>query len=90
MPSDTHPRGPPQGGGKGGREGGGESRVEADLGDTGQLAPGHHAQAAVHEQREQQAAPMGLPADTSTQGLLHWSLLQRESNEEEALRAMSA
>ena len=64
--SDAHPGGPPQGGGEGGREGGGQGRVEADLGDPGQLAPGHYTQAAVHEQREQQAAPMGLPADAST------------------------
>uniref|UniRef100_A0A3B3DAA6 DnaJ homolog subfamily C member 30, mitochondrial n=1 Tax=Oryzias melastigma TaxID=30732 RepID=A0A3B3DAA6_ORYME len=45
---DPHPRRPPQGG-QGGRERGGESRVEADLGDPGQLTPGHGAQAAVHQ-----------------------------------------
>lgn len=88
MPSNAYSRGPSQGGGEGGCKRRGEGRVEVDLGDTGQLAPGHHTQAAVHEQREQQAAPMGLPADTCTQGLLHWSLLQRECNEEEALKAM--
>lgn len=62
VPADAHPGG----GALRGGEGGGESSVEADLGDAGQLTPGHHAQAAVHKEREEQAAPVRFPADAGT------------------------
>ena len=66
VPAHGHPGGGALRGGEGGGEGGSGISVEADLGDAGQLTPRHHAQAAVHEEREKQAAPMRLPADACT------------------------
>lgn len=64
-------------------QGGGEVGGEADLGDPCQLTPSQRSQAADHEDGEQQAAPVGLPADAGAQGLLGWTLLQRQEKDKQ-------
>lgn len=53
-----------------------EGAIEAELGDPGQLTPGHRPQAAIHEDGEEEAFPVGLSAHAGTQGLLHGALLR--------------
>jgi len=55
-----------------------EGAVKTELGDPGQLTPGHCTQAAIHEDGEEEAFPVGLPAHAGTQGLLHGALLQSQ------------
>lgn len=51
--------------------------AEGEAGHRGDVAPGHGSQAAVHEQGEQQALPVGLPAEGLGERGLDGTLLLR-------------
>ena len=51
--------------------------AEGEAGHRGDVAPGHRPQAAVHEQREQQALPVGLTAEGLGERGLDGTLLLR-------------